>query len=290
MKSIAIATMMLLSVSGTGSHAEQIYSDVEIANYYGAVRDTVASYAQLLSPDGVVVEFPGNSATALSVYSLGSQNKIGVPPATLLFLDDILSIQAWYVQNGCDPGSILTYLWGLLNQRQAMGEPYDAFGMDRAATPAQADGPQTPITMFLLAHEIGHLALRHDPAAVGADAEASERTADAFALDRLADAGYNYGGAIADYFGVAVFLDATGLSRLDGVHPVTRARLGSLADAMIERAAGSGDAVRQQRAREEAQRLGRIAEVASPDAMAGLGQALNTAYPRSGFAASCVKP
>lgn len=122
------------------------------------------------------------------------------------------------------------------------------------------------------------------------EAEAPEAAADAFALDHLLEAQYRYGGQLAAYFDVAIYLDTTGLSRLDGVHPVTATRLGQLADEMQARAGKAGDPALLAAASAEAGRLRELIPLTQPEVMAAVGERLRTDYPLNAIEGSCATP
>jgi hypothetical protein len=162
---------------------------------------------------------------------------VQAPLRTLLFLEDLAGLWAHLERRRCGLEPAQRYM-AMLFVKPADGErppgPLAAFGLDeRIYEDSQVKDTSNKLlnsaVFFLLAHELGHIALDHWPGMVGLPAQRQEREADAFALDacaavRLAPIG------LGMYFTAAAVIEGQ-----QAGHPLTPARLNALAMALRER-------------------------------------------------------
>jgi hypothetical protein len=184
---------------------------------------------------GIGVAFVLHGPNPLSFYADPAARNVVVPGDTVLFLDDLVTVAAWFDAHGCRREWIQSYLWALLRDGEPLPRPLAAFAIDRAATVADAAVDESAtkgyngMLLYLLAHEIGHLVLGHAAGLTGAASQAQEIAADGFALDYFAAVGMPPID-MADYFVAARWLDPTGPEAALGTHPVTPGRLRAIAD------------------------------------------------------------
>ena len=236
----------LAAVLAGPATADGLFSDAEIATVMarrapliaGVVTEDIPSAlprAERAGLAGIGVAFVPHGPNPLSFYADPAARKVVVPGETVLFLDDLVTVAAWFDAHGCRREWIQSYLWGLLREGDPLPRPLTAFAIDRAATVADAavDRSATQgyngILLYLLAHEVGHLALGHAAGLTGAASQAQEIAADGFALDYFAAVGMPPID-MADYFVAARWLDPTGAAAALGTHPVTPGRLRAIAD------------------------------------------------------------
>jgi hypothetical protein len=236
----------------------------------------------------------------LGVFAEPARNTVHVPLETLRFLDDFALLLGWDNVRGCQSEYIDSYLYALLREGRRLDPPLTAFGIDREAAiaDAQVDFLGQAILksqmFFLLAHEIGHILLGHDPRAGGAASQAQELAADAFALDRFAALGTAPLG-MAAYFYAARYLDPTGAASEMGSHPVFSDRLTALADRLASEPEAFSFAEPEPAQAQEtvlyvAGELRRMAMLGGDDDMLDvLPQALLRDYPLSRLGEACAR-
>jgi hypothetical protein len=188
---------------------------------------------------GIGVAFVLRGPNPLSFYADPAARKVVVPGDTVMFLDDLVTVLAWFDAHGCRREWIQSYLWGLFRDGEPLPRPLAAFAIDRAATVADTEVDRSAtqryngILLYLLAHEVGHLVLGHAAGLGGAASQAQEIAADGFALDWFAGVGMPPID-MADYFVAARWLDPTGPAAAKGTHPVTPGRLRAIADRLAK--------------------------------------------------------
>lgn len=146
---------------------------------------------------------------------------------------------------------------------------------------------------FLLAHEIGHILLYHDPTATGAASRAQELEADDFALDAFAAIGTAPLG-MTTWFYAARYLDPTGAEVDHTTHPVFSERLRAFADRLAADPAAFGHSepdfeAAKARVAYVVGELRRMAELGDDDDMLDLlPQALLSEFPLGNMAIACA--
>ena len=181
------------------------------------------------------VVFEARAAHPLYFYARPDAGTVHVPIASVRFVDDLATLVAWVDRKGCAPEYVQTYLWALLREGRALPPPLAAFGIDRDA--ALADPWVNDVSgkilksalFFIFAHEVGHLLLGHTGGLEGADSQAQEIAADAFALDRFAALGTPPAGIVL-YFMATRWLEPGAAAAGDITHPVSPDRLRAVAD------------------------------------------------------------
>jgi hypothetical protein len=185
--------------------------------------------------DMLAVAFELRGPHPLSIFSDPSAHTVIVPLETVLFIDQLAVVLAWFYANDCPRQYVQTYLWALLREHKPLPAPLAAFDVDEASAIAhpwmnqQLTQIYNGILHFLLAHEVGHVMLGHVPGLSGAASQAQEIAADSFALDRFAVIGLPPID-IVEYFVAARWLDPVGDAAAMGTHPVTPGRLRAIAD------------------------------------------------------------
>lgn len=210
--------------------------------------------AEQIALAGLTLETPRRISPwrPFTVWAESHRMAIVFPMETIRFLDDLATVTVAFNRAGCDLNLVATYAGMLTRSDPPEGgrfpSPIAAFDLDRDRLLADPDIDQisqlqlkTAIA-FVLAHELGHVALQH---VADGDAETSrmrERAADAYALrlHRLLGApplgasilftmmGHAYLGA-GDFPSVAAF-EASFRER--GTHPLDGNRLRAIGDAI----------------------------------------------------------
>lgn len=189
---------------------------------------------QRVAAAAISVVFETRLGHPLGFYSHPPSRSVVVPMESVLFLDDLAILTAWFEARGCRAEFIQTYLWALLRDGAPLPAPLAAFAVDRTialADPFVEDVSSKILSsaiVYILAHEVGHLMLGHAGGVSGEASQAQEIAADAFALDYFATAGTAPLGATV-YFLAARWLDP-GQAVEEGTHPVSPARLQAIAD------------------------------------------------------------
>lgn len=291
--------------------AAQLYTDAELESarrQIGPVtemltRDIPATLprAQRAAAAAIRPEFPDRvDSHPLNMFAIPASATVVIPLETLRFLDDYAILLAWDNLRGCESGYIDTYLYALLREGRRLPPPLRAFGLDRDA--ALADPGIDDLSMkilksqvfFLLAHEIGHILLDHDPTATGAASRAQELEADAFALEAFAAIGTAPSG-MATWFYATRYLDPTGAEVEYTTHPVFSARLAAFADRLAADPAAFSHSepdfeAAQQRVAAVVDELRRLADLGDDDDMLDLlPQALLSEFPVSGLVTACSR-
>jgi len=86
--------------------------------------------------------------------------------------------------------------------------------------------------LFIMAHEVGHIVLRHRGGLKGAASQQQEIEADSFALDHFAAIGATPAG-MAIYFLAVRWHDPLAATASYGTHPVSPQRIDSIAERMV---------------------------------------------------------
>ncbi len=224
----------------------ELYTKQELTDArerYGAniiamiTQDLVRKVPREMRPDAakITVKLTDEMGHPLSFFSQAERKIIYVPMKSVRFIDDLATTQTWFDARGCDPLPIATYLWALLRERRDLPPPMEAFNIDREA--ARADDFVWDVSgkvlktalMFIFAHEIGHILLGHNGNRAGAEGQAQELAADAFAMDQFAAIGTNPGG-VALYFFAGRWLDPVGEAKQQNTHPIASERMMGVAE------------------------------------------------------------
>jgi type II secretory pathway component PulM len=180
--------------------------------------------AQKATLGPVNVELPLRGQSLFDFHAKGQT--ITVPMESLQFIDDLSWVQAWSNEQPCGY-PLPSYLHTLSRQRGHVVDPIQAFGLDRATLSAapkldrESLNIYTSAVQFILAHELGHVALKHRGDADDATTLAQERAADSFAMDVLGRAHQNPIGIFLVFVTENFFDPAEGPRR----HPVSADRI-----------------------------------------------------------------
>lgn len=184
--------------------------------------------------------FPERGPGPMSFYAAPKRQEIYIPLTSLRFFDDISTLHAWFESRNCPQEYIQTYLAALLRADEDLPAPLIAFGLDREKLFADnytydlrgkiySSGVQ-----FILAHELGHVLLEHQPGTGRAESRRQEAEADEFALNHFARLGGNPMG-IFWYYQAAWWHDpASEQGRRENTHPVSAERIRAMANRLIE--------------------------------------------------------
>lgn len=219
---------------------------------------------RLNSPDrqraaGIDMRFPliGMNRSPLDYYADPGAAVITIPILSVKFYDDISIAAAWLDRNGCNLGAVSDYA-GMLAYGTFGASGYPA---PLAALPVPANALDDPVVddiaqkslksaiYFLMAHELAHVLHGHQSYATlsVADAQQQEMESDAYAMElmrRIAvpPLGMVLFFAIASRFEPAPgdfedLADYQSYVRNQSTHPLTSARLGTLANVLEQNAA-----------------------------------------------------
>ncbi len=187
---------------------------------------------------GITLAFPTSGPSPLGFYAEPSSQTIYMPLSSIRFFDDVATLFAWFESKSCQPEYLQSYLYSLLRQRRPLPPPLVAFAIDRdvALADPYTDDVSAKIfssgLQFILAHETGHLLLRHEPGASAAVSQQQEAAADRFALEHFA----RLGGApmgVLWYYIAAWWQDPLSADRHRSSHPVSPERIRALGDRLL---------------------------------------------------------
>ncbi len=181
--------------------------------------------ARLEIPDAAPIS-PGSP---LQVYAT-TDRIIVLPIRTVLWLDQYAGLTAYLQPCAQGLGLCLIYA-GMLGVDYGARPPgpLAAYGLTDAiyADPRVLDENQKILAStvcFLLAHELGHIALNHRAVGDAVDSQRQEREADAFALDIMAELGV-FPLGLAVFFGAAAMMENGQTS-----HPLSGGRVVAIAE------------------------------------------------------------
>ena len=304
----AIVFAVALIMMGPAS-AANLYSGKEIADAHRAMapnirlmvtEDNVRTAPRTHRPAAakVTVKFVDRGPHPLAFWAIPATATVYVPMESVRFIDDLAIVYAWFEKHGCGAEQIQTYLWALLREQRPLPAPLTAFGIDRSA--ALADSYVNDVSgkvlkssiLFIMAHEVGHIVLRHRGGLEGAASRQQEIEADSFALDHFAAIGATPAG-IAIYFLAVRWHDPLAAAASYGTHPVSPQRIDSIAERMAANpdAFSFAEPYRQlgrAQAFSMANDLRTIARLSSDDGMLTiLPKELARAFPLSRLQAAC---
>lgn len=244
----------------------------------------------------VDVAFVARADQPLGFFSDLGTRTVVVPVESLVFVDELSVLTAWFEARDCRGEYIQTYLWALLRDGAPLPGPMEAFEVDYDAAlenPFVTDVSNqifNSVVLFVLAHEVGHLMLGHEGGLTGAASQAQEIAADGFALDHFAAVGVPPLG-MAVFFLAARWRDPAAAA--EGSHPVSPARLRAIADRLAAEpetfASGFADPVAGVGLTVDAARnLLTIAEISGEEDMLAVGPAgLVREFPLSRLESAC---
>ena len=183
----------------------------------------------------ITVKVTRKGSSPLDFHAIPATGTIVVPAESVRFLDDVATLQAYFIANGCDPGFPASYLSLTLGEARQMPNPLAAFGIDRKAAHADPNVGDVSLrehqTMifFILAHEVGHVLLGHNGPVDPAESQRREIEADAVALNVFAELGEVPAG-LPTLFMTSMWLDPSALGAAASSHPLSYARLQAVAD------------------------------------------------------------
>lgn len=253
----SLATAACLAVAFFAATAwGQMYSDALLRAKQARIEDNLAYTVEHDIPDhtapayqaaarGVTLDF--QDLRGLDFLDFQRRGKVvSVPVDALQFLDDLATVQAWLERRNCDGGLLQNYVFHLVTPGRKGGlsvspegktlspegktlSPTDAFGLDRAAALNDrfvndvSEKLYNTAVWFLLAHEIGHVALGHTGQYLK-----QENAADDFALDAMRRKHLLPAGIVL-YLTAVSLADQANAAR---THDVSAARVRRIADAL----------------------------------------------------------
>lgn len=297
----------------TGSASAQMYTQEELAatkagiapNLTAVLREDIIGNlprAQRPAAARIKLQFPETAPSVLAFYADPGSGTIYMPLASIRFFDDLATLFAWVESKGCDPAAIQSYLYALLRDGQPLPSPLKAFSIDRAAAfadPFTYDVSSKIVSsgaLFILAHETGHILLKHKAGLHRAASQAQEIDADAFALEHFERIGALPTG-ILHYFLASWWQDPdSSEAAATHSHPVSSERIAAIARRISKNPARYSfsqndpeDA--QMRAMAIATELATISDMIASERMLSLIPLhLDSNYPATRFARACPSP
>jgi hypothetical protein len=166
-----------------------------------------------------------------------AERLVMAPLRTLLFLDDLAGLWASLERRRCGHDAAQRYM-AMLFLRAPVGPrppgPLAAFGLDEriyddAFVKDVGNKLFGSAVFFMLAHELGHLALDHRPGMLGLASQQQEREADAFALEACAAV------RLAPLGLIMFFAAAAAIEGQQTTHPLSGSRVHALAMGLRQR-------------------------------------------------------
>jgi hypothetical protein len=159
---------------------------------------------------------------------------VRAPLRTLVFLDEMSGLFAYLERRRCGHDAALRYMGLLVARPPERGRPpgpLEAFGLterihDDAFVKDVSEKLLGSTVFFMLAHELGHLALGHRPGLTGLASQRQEAEADGFALEACASVRLFPGGLSM------FFLLVASIEGPQATHPLSGSRLNAIAAAL----------------------------------------------------------
>ena len=244
------------------------------------------------------LEFPEKGDHPMAFFSDPANGVVYMPLESIRFFDDISTLRAWFLGKNCQQDFIQSYFNSFLRNRQPLPSPLRAFAIDRdkalgdAYTNSTSDRLYSSGLLYILAHEVGHIMLGHQPGLTGAASRQQEIEADAYAMDHFARVGAMPIGALI-YYLAAWWRDPVGEDVSLGSHPVSAERIRVMAGRMMQNPADFSHAEAdgpqgQAIVRQVAGLLLGLAETVADEEMLTInGQLLDRDFPPTAFASAC---
>ncbi len=296
MRVLAIVFLLLTCWSSAVTADPKVYSKEELAADSQRYQQRFAFLLEkglwaFMTPDeqralhGLVVKHPMRGKGVLTVRSLDFDGRpmVRAPVSSLKFIEDLSVAYAWRYQNGYSLEPMDEYL-AILKHRpekefpggtapdplSALGVPPKIWERDQQVGDLSLRFRNTAWA-FILAHELGHLALKHTREAVSpAEQQRQEEEADAFAVDLLARSDTIPMGMILWFQATAGYMknrsdfasDAAYSDWVSGTatHPVNGSRMRKLSALLQRQALAERDANRADVLQFISVRLGAIGE------------------------------
>jgi hypothetical protein len=255
--------------SGMAEDFSNFYSDAVLRNaqlvFTNDMESLFTTIRRHLSPEenqklaDVHLEFPLRDAHPLNFYSNAQEKRVILPVLSKVFLSDLALAYVWLVENHYNPQTVMDYagMLGYYVRKSRSDLPLTKyFGgrfplplaalqipQDAARSPAVADNRDQKVTdamVFAFCHELGHVLYGHPSysSIPAQQARANEAQADAFAVDILRRISRAPLGTAFCFLALAHFNGNQGEQFVDArTHPLTAARLQSLAQALDQNAA-----------------------------------------------------
>ncbi len=205
---------------------------------YREIRASIPEFDQFAARD-LRLAIPLDGPSPLYFGNRQSSMTVVIPIESVRFLEEFAQLEDIFDLRGCDRTWLQSYAWAVLADRQTLPPPLEAFGInpDAAAdTPGGRLASQDvlgPLLQFLIAHEIGHLLQGNQRAPNAPHTLSEEASADAFALDRLAER-HTQPGTLDLFFLLERWRDPDGPIAEGGIHPVSPGRLQAISDRLIQ--------------------------------------------------------
>lgn len=166
--------------------------------------------------------------------ALPATRTVRAPLRTLVFLDEMSGVFAHLERRRCGHDAALRYMGLLVAQPPPRGRPpgpLEAFGLtpriqeDRFVADVSEKLLGSTV-FFMLAHELGHLALGHRPGLTGLASQRQEAEADGFALEACASVRLLPAGLVM-FFTLVASIEGP-----QSTHPLSGSRLNAIAAAL----------------------------------------------------------
>jgi hypothetical protein len=176
-------------------------------------------------------------AFVLNIASDPLSRHVVVPVRTIRWVDEYCGLIPYLERTGCNVRTVLPLIYDAMLVLPHAGKrppgPLAAFGLSNGIYDddyVKGDSNKLVFStfLFLLAHELGHLAKNHRVGLSGTLSQAQEREADEYALDTMAQLGITPVGLVV-LFSAAAMMEGD-----QSTHPLSGARV-SAAAAQLER-------------------------------------------------------
>jgi hypothetical protein len=166
--------------------------------------------------------------------ALPATRTVRAPLRTLVFLDEMSGLFAHLERRRCGHDAALRYMGLLVTRPPVRGRPpgpFEAFGLterihDDAFVKDVSEKLLGSTVFFMLAHELGHLALGHRAGLTGLASQRQEAEADAFALEACAAVRLSPLGLVM-FFALVASIEGP-----QSTHPLSGSRLNAIAAAL----------------------------------------------------------
>jgi hypothetical protein len=293
MKGLAAWTLLLSCLAATAANAAgtwvEMYGGDQLIReqprferftdkLYAVLRDTIVQSgmegdSRAVAAARIKLPMPDGPTSPLNFYSSPSGPTVYLPLFSLLFLEDLTTAYAWLYSKNYSLETIDEYL-AMLHFKPAEAFPGERYSAPLAALGVPAEAWKEPAVgelglrfrnsavAFILAHELGHIALHHRGygGISREEARRNEGAADAFALAVMAHTKTIPMGAVLFFQAQAYTMPSLGLYKAQGrsvedwdkamrdeiTHPLTPDRLSAIAVSLSRQAVQeSGPAERE---------------------------------------------
>jgi hypothetical protein len=234
------------------ARAEAAYAE----NLKGNFADLVSRLPRKVRAEAsdVGIELPARGGGPFAYWSFAAARKVVIPIESVKVFDDLVTAYVWREAHACDPSAMFDYVGMMSSARRAptLPPPFEALAIPSNVLEAKDAVYRTSgdllksAVYYIMAHELGHVVLRHpgNRQVTFEESQRNEIAADAFALDAMTQIGTVPVGMVFFFRAVAYYEtppdDASAAEFRERMahsqtHPLSADRLRAITDGIRQR-------------------------------------------------------